>query len=382
MKRFENFTSIFLLGSLGCFLLSLFAMGIAPWTTLKRVNQVAKGATNPYYDEKGDLNSIGRGRKIYIKEACWHCHSQFVRPVAGEPYRYGPTSNSWDSMFDVPQTFGTRRIGPDLSREAGRHSNDWHLAHLYNPRYTMPLSVMPAYPWLFEKTAEGVKPKQDAKDLVDYLQYLGRDYEAEVRKIVYPQKYKVSGAPEVSQVSLEKGQILFKENCIGCHGDKGDGNGPGAPFMLPRPADLTGRFISNSEVYSILSRGVYGSSMPSFREMPERDLWALATFVSSLGAGVKTQLAVAADEVAKGKKLFTVNCGACHGENGDGSGAAAAALNPQPKDFTRRIFSNEQFMKIMDVGVPGTAMPPFGHLKPEDKSSIWNFISSLHKDGL
>jgi cbb3-type cytochrome c oxidase subunit II len=317
MKRFENFTSIFLLGSLGCFLLSLFAMGLAPWTTLKRVNQVAAGATNPYYDQNGNLNSVGRGRKIYIKEACWHCHSQFVRPVAGEPYRYGPTSNSWDSMFDIPQTFGTRRIGPDLSREAGRHPNDWHLAHLYNPRYTTPLSVMPSYPWLFENVNGELKPKTTALDLVDYLQYLGKNYEEEVRKIVYPQKYKVSGAPEISQVSLEKGQILFKENCIGCHGDKGDGNGPAAQFMLPKPANLVGRYISNSEVYSILTRGVYGSSMPSFREMPERDLWALATFVSSLGSEVKVKLTATPHEVDKGKKLFVTNCGACHGESGE-----------------------------------------------------------------
>lgn len=382
MKRFENFTSIFLLGSLGCFLLSLFAMGIAPWTTLKRVNLAAQGATNPYVDANGNLNSIGRGRKIYIKEACWHCHSQFVRPVAGEPYRYGPTSQSWDSMFDIPQTFGTRRIGPDLSREAGRHSNDWHLAHLYNPRYTTPLSVMPSYSWLFEVTNEGVKPKPEATDLVDYLQYLGKNYEEEVRKIVYPQHYKVSGSPEVSKVSLEKGETLFKENCIGCHGDKGDGMGPAAQFMLIKPADLTARFISNSEVYSILSRGVYGSSMPSFREMPERDLWALAAFVSSLGVTVKEKSTPVQAEVEKGRKLFLQNCLACHGENGDGSGAAAVALNPRPKDFTRRVFSKEHFAKVMSQGVLGTGMPPFGHIKDEDRESIWHFVTGLYKDGL
>lgn len=382
MKRFENFTSVFLLGSLGCFLLSLFAMGLAPWTTLKRVNQVASSATNPYVDTEGKINSIGRGRKIYIKEACWHCHSQFVRPVAGEPYRYGPTSNSWDSMFDIPQTFGTRRIGPDLSREAGRRSNDWHFAHLYNPRYTTPLSVMPSYPWMFEVTSDGIKPKQDAIDLVDYLQYLGKNYEEEIRKIVYPKEYKVSGSPEVSKVSLEKGEILFKENCVGCHGDKGNGLGPAAQFMLVKPADLTARFISNSEAFSILSRGVYGTSMPSFREMPERDLWALAAFVSTLGTSVKEKTVPDLAEAQKGKKLFVQSCGACHGENGDGSGAAAVALNPKPKDFTRRIFSREHFLKVMTVGVPGTGMPPFGHLKDEDKNSMWHFISSLHKEGL
>ena len=94
-KRYETYFFVLLFGGLGCFLLSFVFMGLAPWTSLKNVTRQATAEmTNPYYDEKGELNSIGRGRQLYLKEACWHCHSQFVRPVAGEPFRYGPPSTA------------------------------------------------------------------------------------------------------------------------------------------------------------------------------------------------------------------------------------------------------------------------------------------------
>src|SRR5690349_5974207 len=125
--KYERPWFILLIAALGFFLLSFLAMGLGPWTTLKKVVNPPEGLQNPYLNADGQINSIGRGREIYIKEGCWHCHSQFVRPIAGEPFRYGPRSESWESMFDVPQTFGTRRIGPDLSRESGRRTDDWHL---------------------------------------------------------------------------------------------------------------------------------------------------------------------------------------------------------------------------------------------------------------
>src|SRR5688572_22717643 len=108
-----------LVAGVGCFLLSFVAMGLAPWTTLSSGITPPPGMKDPYHDENGELTAQGRGKIIYAAEACWHCHSQFVRPVANEPWRYGPKSEAWESMFDVPNNFGTRRIGPDLAREAG-----------------------------------------------------------------------------------------------------------------------------------------------------------------------------------------------------------------------------------------------------------------------
>src|SRR6185369_8077354 len=95
------------------------------------------------------------GRSVYVGEGCWHCHSQFVRPVSNEERRWGPVSRTaeYQNELQRPVMFGTRRVGPELCREGGRRSNDWHAAHFYRPRYTSPLSVMPDYPWFFDGDA-------------------------------------------------------------------------------------------------------------------------------------------------------------------------------------------------------------------------------------
>ncbi|MCB9832158.1 MAG: cbb3-type cytochrome c oxidase subunit II [Planctomycetes bacterium] len=97
--------------------------------------------------------ALQRGRDIYISEACWHCHSQYVRPVANEDMRYGPVSTiaQDNNALQRPMLWGTRRVGPDLTYEGGKRSNDWHAAHLHDPRSTSPKSVMPKYPWYFRE---------------------------------------------------------------------------------------------------------------------------------------------------------------------------------------------------------------------------------------
>lgn len=113
------------------------------------------------------------GRKVYTGEACWHCHSQFVRPVSGESRRWGPVSQSWEYQNELqrPVLFGTRRVGPDLSREGGRRSNDWQAVHLFKPTLLSDGSVMPEYPWFFEGSPE--KPNLRGLGLLTYLQWLG-----------------------------------------------------------------------------------------------------------------------------------------------------------------------------------------------------------------
>lgn len=92
------------------------------------------------------------GRNIYIREGCYTCHSQMVRPFRDEIERYGHYSLAAESMYDHPFQWGSKRTGPDLARVGGRYSDDWHRAHLNNPRDVVPESNMPAYPWL-ERTA-------------------------------------------------------------------------------------------------------------------------------------------------------------------------------------------------------------------------------------
>lgn len=91
------------------------------------------------------------GRDIYIREGCYVCHSQMVRSLRDEVERYGHYSLAAESMYDHPFQWGSKRTGPDLARVGGKYSNDWHAAHMINPRSVVPESIMPSYPWLAER---------------------------------------------------------------------------------------------------------------------------------------------------------------------------------------------------------------------------------------
>ena len=142
-----------------------------------------------------------RGRDIYIREGCYTCHSQMIRPFRDEDLRYGHYSLAAESKYDHPFQWGSKRTGPDLARVGGRYSDDWHKVHLNNPRDVVPESNMPGFPWLsttlidesdtaakmktmkalgvpytdeeIAKGAEEVKGKTEQDALIAYLQNLG-----------------------------------------------------------------------------------------------------------------------------------------------------------------------------------------------------------------
>ncbi|AMC99763.1 cytochrome-c oxidase, cbb3-type subunit II [Halomonas sp. DQ26W] len=95
------------------------------------------------------------GRDIYRREGCVGCHSQMIRPFRAETERYGHYSVAGEFIYEHNFLWGSKRTGPDLARVGGRYSDDWHRAHMYNPRDVVPGSIMPAYPWLFERTLDG-----------------------------------------------------------------------------------------------------------------------------------------------------------------------------------------------------------------------------------
>ena len=141
------------------------------------------------------------GRDVYIREGCYNCHSQMIRPFRAETLRYGHYSVAGESVYDHPFQWGSKRTGPDLARVGGRYSDEWHRVHLNNPRDVVPESIMPAYSWL-EKTevdstvvaqrmkalrivgvpysdedikgaSDAVKGKTELDALISYLQVLG-----------------------------------------------------------------------------------------------------------------------------------------------------------------------------------------------------------------
>jgi cytochrome c oxidase cbb3-type subunit II len=95
------------------------------------------------------------GRDIYIREGCHVCHTQMVRSLRAEAERYGHYSVAGEDVYEHPFLWGSKRTGPDLARVGGRYSDDWHRAHLLDPRSVVPQSNMPRYPWLFDRTLSG-----------------------------------------------------------------------------------------------------------------------------------------------------------------------------------------------------------------------------------
>ena len=92
------------------------------------------------------------GRDVYIREGCYNCHSQMIRPFRAETLRYGHYSVAGESVYDHPFQWGSKRTGPDLARVGGKYSDEWHRVHLNNPRDVVPESNMPEYPWLLKNT--------------------------------------------------------------------------------------------------------------------------------------------------------------------------------------------------------------------------------------
>ncbi|UYN94611.1 MAG: cytochrome-c oxidase, cbb3-type subunit II [Enhydrobacter sp.] len=118
------------------------------------------------------------GRNIYIREGCYVCHSQQIRPFKDEVERYGHYSLAAESIYDRPFQWGSKRTGPDLARVGGRYSNDWHVEHLVSPRAVVPESIMPAYPFLAaRKLAYG-----DIADHLEALRVVGTPYTDEMVK--------------------------------------------------------------------------------------------------------------------------------------------------------------------------------------------------------
>jgi cytochrome c oxidase cbb3-type subunit 2 len=112
------------------------------------------------------------GRDIYVREGCYVCHSQQVRPFRSETERYGPYSVAGESVYDRPFQWGSKRTGPDLARVGGRYSDDWHRTHLNDPRDVVPESNMPGYPWLARNGIDG----EDLGGRMRALRRLGDPY--------------------------------------------------------------------------------------------------------------------------------------------------------------------------------------------------------------
>ncbi|MHC5109987.1 MAG: cbb3-type cytochrome c oxidase subunit II [Planctomycetota bacterium] len=193
---FESKSGIFLIAGLVFFGLSFLVMGLLPWLIYAdeeelTVQQLAEQGIIPEFADLAErfpeqfqrhfpdgvtteslAEALTVGHKAYVGEGCWHCHSQQVRPVSNEDRRWGRISHAseYQNVLQRPVLFGTRRVGPDLSRAGGVRSNDWHVAHFYRPTDVVSVSVMPSYPWFYDD--EGY-PNKRGLSIITYIQWLG-----------------------------------------------------------------------------------------------------------------------------------------------------------------------------------------------------------------
>jgi cbb3-type cytochrome c oxidase subunit I len=375
----------------GCFALSFVVLAVWPNQALEAEIAASRPEGLPPPSDR-EL----RGRAVYAREGCLNCHSQLVRSTADDVRRFGVVSRAWEAEHDCPQLWGTRRIGPDLAREHGKRPRDWQLTHLWNPRYVVSESMMPAYPWLFDGSP--LAPTREALDLVAYLDSLGRNGKlagltespAQLMEPADEEAFcdcaiprRLAPAP-VFSTDLEpaerarfalRGKQAFARHCASCHGPAGKGDGPAAASLLPAPRDLTSARFSDAALSSSLWHGVPGSSMPGWHEHSAGELRGLAVFVRSLEARDEPK----AEPVAPMAKLYADNCARCHGGTGHGDGLAAAALAPRPTDFTLVRPSLGYAEAALERGVPGTAMTPWaGKLSAADRRSLAKYVRAFY----
>ena len=324
-----------------------------------------------------------RGRAVYAREGCSYCHTQQIRYLASDMQRFGAPTLAWETRRDTPHLWGTRRIGPDLSRESGARSADWQYVHLFAPRAVVPDSVMPGYPALFDGAAD--RPRQDARDLVAYVDSLGRaralagpEGEKKAREAcdcpdddmqqmafagplsMHPaQAYRsLDPAPALVGGDLTRGRQLYATHCATCHGATGAGDGPGAVGLTVAPAKLAEHEYTTARLSSALWYGVAGTAMPAWRDRSTDERAALALAVQALSAA-RPEPPVPGHLVDMGAAVYEANCAQCHGVRGDGRGSAAAKLAMAPANFTEQRLSLTEALRVLKEGVHGSPMAPW-----------------------
>ncbi|MBL4690413.1 MAG: cbb3-type cytochrome c oxidase subunit II [Rhodospirillales bacterium] len=297
-----------------------------------------------------------RGRNAYIREGCWYCHSQFVRPVTGESRRWGPVSQSGEYAFDQPHLFSTRRIGPDLARVGLKYSDGWHLAHFWNPRMITPDSIMPRFSWLFDQAPERVKIVTDAA---------GR---RTLEKTAASEALFNFTSPERVRLTPNAEGLLFVRK-------KGE-----YPVIFTPNKEFAG-----DSVQLISSTGELDALIAYVQKLgTNRGKWRDLFEPQQLDA---TDISIPRSEewIEYGKNVYRRRCLGCHGANGDGNGPAATFLDVRPRNFKIAVFkfrttptgslpTDGDLIRTITRGVRGTAMPTFHMVPMKDRLAVVQYI--------
>ena len=487
-----------------CFFAALITQGFLPFfepsARTTRVSSVVRtdlGQLKWMITDATDYTPIQqRGRAVYLREGCWYCHSQFVRPVTGETRRWGPVAESGEFAYDVPHLFGTRRIGPDLLRVGLKYSDEWHYAHFWDPRMLSPDSVMAPYRGLFDTPDERVgivddgaggrtlqkTPRtealfdfaskqqirltpssegllfvprsardkapiiqlpneefnldtvqiaaetEDLEALVAYVQKLGMN-RGKWRDLFEPQQLEVMDATiPRSEEWILHGKEVYERRCLGCHGKTGDGNGPAATFMFnQRPRNFNAAVFkfrltkeplpTDGDLLRTITRGVRGTAMPAWYELPLNDRLAVIQYIKYVLAVDRSDPAIPTRSSSRSRPARPCNRKAAGSVAADprsrqgslagremlgmprpgrkGDGEKAAGLKDDlgfaivPADLTSGQFKSgpavEDIFRTMTTGLERHAHAVLpGRLPEEDRWALSYYILSLsaYKDPL
>ena len=367
------------------------------------------------------------GKEIYMREGCWYCHSQYIRPVTGEDQRWGPVSEAGEYAYDQPHALGTRRIGPDLTRIGGRVGDDWHIAHFLNPRLVVPDSVMPQYRLLF--TVDGLFNQRRGADLLNeegralvaYVQSLGTGRGRWIDVFLLQEPLETISV-STDSASIDSGRRSYERRCASCHGVDGDGNGPAAKFMVTRPRDFTsgiyklistgkGNAPTDQDLYRTISMGMRGTAMPAWKKLPEQERSEIIAYIKTFSPDVflptvtsdmvtdaliltETDPGPSIKIALKGREVYQkAGCVSCHGESGRADGPAAATLQDdwgdliQPTDFSAGILKSGpsviDVMRTVSNGIGGTPMPQWSEsLTVEQRWAVSYYVWALGADDI
>jgi cytochrome c oxidase cbb3-type subunit I/II len=431
-----------------------------------------------------------RGRRVYLREGCWYCHSQFVRPVTGETRRWGPVSEAGEYNFDTPHLFGTRRIGPDLTRVGLKYGDEWHYAHFWNARMLTPESIMAPYEGLFDASSDRIKivdagggnrtlektaftrslfnfdgkeqikltpntdgllfvpleahgkmpliwtpnkeytgdavriaaETDDLDALIAYVQKLGMN-RGKWRDLFEPQDIEVTDVTMPRSAEwIAYGKEVYEARCLGCHGEKGDGNGPAATFLWKqRPRNFNaGEFKfrltqkpvpTDGDLLRTITRGVRGTAMPAWYELPLNDRLAVIQYIKYVlavdrsdpakpyaffleePAGqplyISTPPAPSQEVIAHGKQVWqNAKCFECHGQTGEGNGEKVESLKDdlgfpiRPANLTSGQFKSgsqvQDIFRTLSTGLSGSPMPSYRDSLPEaDRWALAYYVLAL-----
>ena len=244
------------------------------------------------------------GHALYVANGCSYCHSLFVRTVDWD-LGAERIAERGDYVGQTPAILGTERTGPDLSQAGGEHPDDWHVAHFTNPRTTRPMSLMPSWEFLgsnrvaaliaFVQAQGGkqadvrVQRQQRWKKPALEAAARGPDPNVEWLHANVPAVWREMPNPyPATAVDLQRGQQIYQQFCINCHGPVGDGEGTAARYLNPKPLNFTtlrrhlvnNKFIGGIFYYQIMN-GITGSAMPYFkRELESEKIWDVSNYLA------------------------------------------------------------------------------------------------------